>query len=145
MSKWEMLEELQKVEKKGAGATIPYVYSESPLVFQRHSSSYVFSRNLANHWPSQSARVQLVNVQPQHALPITIPSQYTPTELTPTALAVLASLGAITCLGRPRSTRNGRGTRPCAQLLYTRSVKEKKAARQKVITSNHAPFWFRIH
>jgi len=59
----ELLLLLEKVEKEGAGATIPYAYPKLPPVFQRSSSSCVFSGNLVNHWPSQRAQVQLVNLK----------------------------------------------------------------------------------
>lgn len=54
---------MEKVEKEGAGATIPYVCVELPPVVQRSSSCRVFSGNLANHWPSRKAQVQLANLK----------------------------------------------------------------------------------
>jgi len=67
VSKWDMPEELllllEKVEKEGAGATIPYVCPKPLLAFQHPSPFCAFSGNLANHWPSQRAQVQLVNLK----------------------------------------------------------------------------------
>jgi len=67
VSKWEMPEELllllEKVEKEGAGATIPYVYSEPLPMLQQISPCRAFSGNLVCHWPSQKAQVQPVNLK----------------------------------------------------------------------------------
>jgi len=59
----ELLLLLEKVEKEGAGATIPYVYAKLLPVFQHLSSGRAFSGNLANHWRSQKAQVQPVNLK----------------------------------------------------------------------------------
>jgi hypothetical protein len=59
----ELLLLLEKVEKEGAGATIPYVYPKLPTVVQHLSSCCIFLGNPANHWPSQRAQVQPVNLK----------------------------------------------------------------------------------
>ena len=59
----ELLLLLEKVEKEGTGATIPYVHLKPLLVFQHISSCCAFLGNLANHWPSQRVQVQLVNLK----------------------------------------------------------------------------------
>ena len=56
----ELLLLLDRADKEGAGAMIPYVYPKPPLVFRRPSSSCVFSGSLAidfkTLYPQQSLR-----------------------------------------------------------------------------------------
>lgn len=60
----ELLLLLEKVEKEGAGATIPYVHFYPLSPFQYISSRYASSGNPVNHWPLQRAQVLLVNLKP---------------------------------------------------------------------------------
>ena len=77
MSKREMPEELllllEKVEKEGAGVTIPYVHPKLPIVYQRPS----FFKLRVLRKPGQPLVIRETlgaAGQPQNTLPITIPS-----------------------------------------------------------------------
>jgi len=59
----ELLLLLEKVEKEGPGATIPYVSPEPSPAFQHPSSRCAFAGSLANRWPSKRVQVQLVNLK----------------------------------------------------------------------------------
>jgi len=60
----ELLLLLERVEKEGSGVTISYVYPKLPFVFQYPSGILLrVPGKLANHWSSQRAQVQLVDLK----------------------------------------------------------------------------------
>lgn len=94
----ELLLLLERVEKEGTGATAAYVCSMLQPMRQNNSSCR-FLRQPGQ--PLAIAEGSDAAGQPQNALAITIPSQSTPTDLTPSALVAPGSLPISSLPARP--------------------------------------------
>ena len=108
MSKREMSEELLlllvKVEREDPSVTIPYVYPNYHCSCSGVPHPLRILKQLGQ--PLAVTKGSGAADQPQNALPTTIPSQSTPTELNPTALTTPGSLPISSLPARPNLPDN---------------------------------------